>query len=117
MTNQNLLLPKGYNSDVRQRMFADCLDSLDPSFKPSTDPTDVALQHGRDARATVIAKIRPLLTNPLLKWDDQAKGQLAKTVAQEYASEFGKMSHSDLVYLVSVIHAQGMMDKIVEQCG
>lgn len=113
----NLILPKGYNDDVKQRMFADCLDSLDPAFKPSDAPMDKALELGRLARSRVITTIRPMLTNPLLKWDDEAKKNLAQCIANEYGSEFVRMSHEDLAWLVTVIHTDGLMKKIIEQCG
>lgn len=113
----NLITPQGYNTDVQQRMFKDCLDSLDADYKPSAAPQDLALELGREIRSRVIKTIRPLLADPTLMWDSSAKKNLAQVVANAYANEFARLKQEDVVWIITYIHANGLMAKIVEQCG
>ena len=105
-----------FTPDVKAHMFKDCLDSLSAEYKPSTNPTDIAMERGKDLRRYVIEQIRPLLANPLLDWQaDRIK--IAKQVAELYANGFALWNHDDLVWLLTVLHANMLMGKIQEQCG
>lgn len=126
MSSSKLILPNGFTLDhvpgaptpeARAKMLSDCLDSMCPEFKPATDQTSIVLEKGMEVRRTVIAQIRPLLTDPRLVLDGESMGKLAHHVAALYANEFAKLPYEDLVWLVTVWHSEMLMRKVKEQVG
>lgn len=112
-----IIKPYTPTPDAVQRMLADCINSLDPSMKPSTERKDTVLARAEDARSRVIAIIRPILAQPGFVWNRETSAKMNLHFAELYGSEFSQWSHEDLVWFMTVVHAERLTGKITEQMG